>query len=114
MLVFNAPKYSYRQFCEKGHCIIHRRETRYWAIRLYTHGLLGDPGYPYRPCGEKVEPFFRNCWIQSGMDVSTRRLAIIKAIKYFIPSPSSGKAPIAVFRIELETEGGSSNAAEKD
>lgn len=114
MLVFNAPKYSYRQFCEKGHCIIHRRETRYWAIRLYTHGLLGDPNYPYRPCGEKVEVLFRNCWIQSGMDVSTRRLAVIKAVKYFIPSPSSGKAPIAVFRIELETEGGSRNAAEKD
>lgn len=110
MLVFNASKYIYEQFCDKGHCIIHRRDTRYWAIRLYTHGLLRDPNYPYRPCGKKVESLFRDCWIQRGMDLKTRRLAVIKSVTYFIPAPSSGKAPISVFRIELEKEGGSSNA----
>ena len=105
MLIFNVPKYSYEQFCNKGHCVIHRRETRYWAIRFYTHGLLGDSRYPYRPCGEKVESLFRDCWIQSGTDLRTRRLAIIKSVKFFVPNPSPGKVPDAVFRVELESEG---------
>ncbi len=104
MMVFNAPKYSYEQFCNKGHCIIHRRETRYWAIRLYTHGLLESVSYPYRPCGEKVEAFFSKCWIQSGTDIRTRRLAVIKSVKLFTPPLSPGRVPNAVFRIELEKE----------
>lgn len=104
MLVFNAPKYVYEQFCNKGHCVIRRKETRYWVIRLYTHGLLGDVNFPYRPCGEKIEPFFSNCWIQRGMDLKTRQLAIIKSVKLFTPPPSSGRVSNAVFHIELEKE----------